>query len=141
MNLQMGSHIFIDVEVPVLWGTRAILQDLQGRLSVIDLAGDSAVAEVVGGEPAPGIEFAPTSGGFKVIRLGQTLYVFSKADNSLSSIALGLPPLQIQEDQIRIGSNLFQGNIVAGSGVGLAVTEDGVSMGASLPKELAELVI
>lgn len=137
----MGSHVFIDVEVPVLWGTRAILQDLQGRLSVIDLAGDSAIPEVIGGEPAPSIEFAPTSSGFKVIRRGQILYVFSKADNSLTSIALGLPPLQIQEDQIRVGSNLFQGNIVAGSGVGFAVTEDGVAMGTSLPKKLAELVV
>jgi len=54
---------------------------------------------------------------------------------------LGLPPLQIQEHGIRVGSNLFQHNVVSGSGVGLAITETAVSMGVPFPKQLARLVV
>lgn len=141
MDIQMGSHTFRNVEIPVLWGTRAILQDRRGRLSVIDLAGPEAKAEIIGGEPAPGVEFRPISDGFKIIRQGDTLYSFSKDENSIRGILLKLPPLQIQKDGIRVGTNRFQHNVVAGAGVGLAITETSVSMGAALPEQLARLVI
>ena len=141
MDIQMGSHTFREVDIPVLWGTRAILQDKQGRLSVIDLGGVEALTEVIGGEPAPGVEFTPTANGFKIIRQGEPLYAFSKTENSIRGVLLGLPTLQIQESEIRIGSNLFQDNIVVGSEVGFAVTEDGIKMGVRMPRELARLVI
>jgi len=141
MDIQMGSHIFRQVDVPVLWGTRAILQDKRGRLSVIDLSGPKAIGELIGDEPAPDVEFAPTADGFKVIRDGETLYVYSKTEKTITSVSLKLPTIQIQKHKIRVGSNIFQDNIISGSGVGLGITENSVSIATPLPKELARLVV
>lgn len=52
MNMRMGSHTYIDVQIPLLWGTRAVVQDRLGRVSVFDLSGDSAVVEILEDEPA-----------------------------------------------------------------------------------------
>ena len=63
MNLKMGSQVFRNVQIPLLWGTRVVVQDEEGRLSVIDLAGDTAKIEILGDKPAPGVAFLPTIDG------------------------------------------------------------------------------
>src|ERR1700686_782038 len=103
MNLQMGSHVFLSVEVPVLWGTRAILQDPQGRLTIIDLAGERARVEVLDDEPAQGIPFAPRVDGFVLLAPeGTELYKVNPTAKSISGISLELPPVTIAGDAIRI---------------------------------------
>ena len=141
MNLKMGSQVFHDVQVPLLWGSRAVLQDNQGRLSLIDLGGDKAKLEIVGDKPAPGIEFTPVSNGFKIFNKGNAIYIYYPEEKRLISIDLELPECQLSEWEIRVGSNVFSGNVIAGFGVGIAVTKDGISMGAPLPPNLAKLVI
>lgn len=141
MNIQMGSQYFHDVAIPVLWGTRAILQDKKGRLSVIDLSGEKARLEVLGDQPAPGAEFEPTLGGFIILSGGAELYSYSPTEKVLQGLSLKLPECQVQPSWIRIGTNRFSGNAVAGYGVGIAVTEHSIALGAPLPSGLARLSI
>jgi hypothetical protein len=142
MNLQMGSHHFINVQIPLLWGTRAVLQDPQGRLSVIDLAGPRATLEVLEDEPAQGVSFAPRVDGFVIMDSeGTELYKVNPTAKSIEPISLNLLPVTIARDLIRVGTNTFQGNMVSGYGVGISVTEQGIGLGGPVPKGLAALQV
>lgn len=141
MRLSIGSELFIDVSVPLLWGTRAILQDRYGRLSVLELTGGSARIEILADKPADGIEFVPSVDGFRIADDGKDLYNYNPHDRILTGLALQLPEVQITEESIRIGGNVFSGNMVIGSAVGIAVSEGGMSIGAPLPPELAKLSV
>ncbi|HUU41209.1 MAG TPA: hypothetical protein VMW42_09720 [Desulfatiglandales bacterium] len=141
MNIQMGGQVFANVQIPLLWGSRAVIQDMQGRLSIIDLGGNIAKLEIVGDKPAPGVEFRPLVEGFEILDQGSPLYIYSPSEKSLRSKKLGLPDCQISPEAIRVGTSIFSGNVVGGSGVGIIVTTSGIGMGAPLPKTLAELII
>lgn len=140
MNLKMGSQIFIGVQIPLLWGTRAVVQDQQGRLSVIDLGGDRAKIEILGDKPAPGIEFVPNIDGFDILTEGTPLYRFNPKTKTLTGRKLQLLECQIDQRQIRIGTNIFSANMFSGFDVGIGVSENGIQMGARLPAGLAKLV-
>ncbi|OLC43858.1 MAG: hypothetical protein AUH75_02170 [Gemmatimonadetes bacterium 13_1_40CM_4_65_7] len=138
----MGSNIFRDVQIPLLWGQRAVVQDEEGRLSVIDLSSREAKLEVLSDEPAEGAAYSPRDDGFVVLDdRGRELYSYNPRDNVLSSISLGLPECQVTKSVMRIGGNTFSGNRVVGSAVGIAVTETSVSIGAPLPPGLAKLAL
>lgn len=142
MDLEIGSNRFAGVKIPVLWGERAIVQDQQGRISVIDLGGSEAKAEIVGDEPAPDVEFTPTIDGFKILRRGKAKYLYAKEQKSFESLSLSLPDVQISEREIRIGrGNVVQRAMIRGFDVGIHVREDGISLGAPLPKGLADLTL
>ena len=141
MKINMGSQIFRDVMIPLLWGSRAVVQDKQGRLSVIDLSGKEARLEIVGDRPAPGTEFKPTIDGVTILENGKELYNYNPESKVLRSISLSLPECEIGPWQIRVGTNTFSGNMVSGYGVGIAVSEQGIGMGVPLPKNLAKLVV
>jgi hypothetical protein len=139
MNLRMGGQDFTNVQIPLLWGERAILQDAIGRLSVLDLSGERARVELLADEPAPGVDFRPGVDGFTVIQNGVELYGYDSREKTLSSFSLGLPEVQITADRTRIGTNWFSGNSVSGSGVGISVGKQGMALGAPLPAKLAKL--
>ena len=140
MNLRMGSQLFIDVQIPLLWGTRAILQDAEERMSIINLAGGRATLEVLEDEPAQGVPFGPSVEGFVIMDAeGTQLYKVSPTTKSITAITLNLLPVTISQDAIRVGTNTFQGNMVSGSDVGISVTENGIGLGSSLPPGLAAL--
>lgn len=141
MNLRIGSQTFVDVQIPLLWGSRAVLQDEQGRLSVIDLGSDIAKLEIVGDRPAPGIGFLPSIDGFKILSNGEPVYSYNPEEKTLTMIASELPECQISQSRIRVGSSKFSGNVIVGFGVGIAVTEDRIAIGAPLPTGLAKLVV
>jgi hypothetical protein len=141
MNLKMGNQTFANVQVPLLWGKRAVVLDSKNRLSVINLSGSIAKLEIVGDKPAPGIEFVPVSEGFVIKEDGKELYSFNPQEKLLKAIELKLPPCQISDIDIKIGGSVFSGNMVMGFGVGIVVDENGMSMGAPLPPGLAKLVI
>jgi hypothetical protein len=139
MNLIMGSQVFRDVQIPLLWGERAVVQDARGRLSVLDLSGESARLEVLADEPAPGVRFRPSVGGIVILQDGVELYTYNPREKTLSGSNLELPEVQISAAGTRIGTNWFSGNVVEGSGVGIAITRDGFAVGAPLPAKLARL--
>lgn len=141
MNLRMGSQTFVNVEIPVLWGQRAVLQDNQGRLSIVDLSGEKARLELLADEPAPGVGFRPRFDGVVILQGDVELYNYNPREKAISSITLDLPDVEISAGGIRIGTNRFAGNLVAGSGVGFAISKEGVAVGAALPHGLAILRI
>lgn len=141
MNIRMGGQTFNDVQIPLLWGSRAIIQDQQGSLSVIDLSRDMAILEIVGDKPAPNVEFKPIIEGFEILENGNPIYSYNPQEKLLSSINLGLLDCKISQWEIRVGTNVFSGNTVSGFGIGIAVTKNGISMGTSLPPNLAKLII
>lgn len=141
MDLQMGSHTFYDVQVPLLWGTRAIVQDDHGRLSIIDLSGDRASLEILGDEPAPGVDYRPHDFGIAILREGEEEYAYDKEGVSLRDLRDDLPSCTIQQDRIAIGTNVFSRVTISGFGVGIAVGKESISMGGPLPEGLARLVV
>lgn len=141
MKLNLGGQVFVGVQIPLLWGTRAILQDTETRLSVIDLSGKEAKIEILGDKPADGIEYSLNIDGFTILKNGNAIYKYCPADKLLSSIALNLPDCTITHREIKIGSSIFSGNMVVGSAIGIIVTENGIGMGAPLPPNLAKLII
>jgi hypothetical protein len=137
----MGSHVFMNVQIPLLWGERAIVQDLHDRLSVVDLSGDRAHVEVLADEPAPGVDFRPRIDGVVILQNGVELYAYNPREKTLSSLSLGLPEVQISATGTRIGTNSFSGSVVTGYGVGISVSREGISLGAPLPPKLAKLTL
>lgn len=141
MNLKMGSQVFMNVQIPLLWGTRAVVQDEEGRLSVINLVGDTAKLEILGDKPAPGVAFLPTIDGHTILYNDKQLYTYNPKEKTLTSINLGLPECQIKPWEIRVGSSVFSGNTLVGFGVGIAVRESGIALGSPLPPGLAKLSV
>ena len=141
MNIRMGSQVYKDVQIPLLWGERAIIVDEQDRLSVVDLSGERAQVEVLADEPAPGVAFRPDLGGFVILKDDVELYSYSPSEKTISSLTLGLPDVQIGPSGTRVGTNWFSGNVFSGSGVGLSVSRDGISLAAPLPSKLARLTV
>lgn len=141
MNLRMGSQLFQNVDIPLLWGTRAVIQDRTGKLSIIYLGGSKAVLEILADEPAPGVTFKPRVDGIVITQDGLELYSYNPREKLLSPIGLSLPECQITPWTTRVGTNQFSGNVISGFGVGIAVTESSISMGAPLPAGLAKLAV
>jgi hypothetical protein len=142
VNLSMGGQRFENVSIPVLWGTRAIIQDHRGRLGVIDLGEASARLEIVADKPAPGVKFAPRVGGFAVLdRAGTAIYTFLQTTKQFMPGSLELPELEVSSHGIRVGTNTFSGNMVSGFGVGIAIETRGITIGAPLPAGLAPFVV
>lgn len=141
MNIRMAGHAFTDVSVPVLWGARAVLQDEENKLAVIDLQGDSPQPEIVGDAPAPGIPFQLLVGGFTILLGDGRSYSYFPSSHRLTSPSLGLPDCVIGSDSIIIGTNTFSGLDIRGMAVGIAVSEDSIGVGAPLPPGLARYVV
>jgi hypothetical protein len=142
MKIAMGGHTFSNVSIPVLWGSRAVLQDRESRITVINLEGRRYTLEILGDEAAPGVRFVPTIEGFAILGPNnQELYEYIPSKKKLTQSSSHLPDCEIRSDEIVVGSNRFIGNSVSGFGVGLAITESGIGMGAPLPPELAELLV
>jgi hypothetical protein len=141
MNITIGNDTFRDVEIPILWGERAVLQDKKSRITIINLSGDKAVIEVLGDKPAPDTKYLPTAEGFIILDNESPMYSYNPEKKLLIDLKSELQECQINPDGIRIGGSFFSGNLISGSAVGIAVTKDGIAIGAPLPKNLAKLVI
>jgi hypothetical protein len=141
MNIRMGSQVYRDVQIPLLWGERAIIVDEHGRLSIVDLSGERAHVEVLADEPAPGVGFRPELDGIVIVKEGTELYKYNQGGKTISSLGLGLPDIQISVEGTRVGTNWFSRNVFVGSGVGLAVSKEGISLAAPLPSKLARLEV
>jgi hypothetical protein len=104
------------------------------------MSGERAKPEIVGDQPAPDTSFRPSVEGFVILKDGKELYSYNATEKRLTSISLGLPECEITATGTRVGSNEFSGNVISGFGVGIAVTPNGLSIGAPLPSGLARLV-
>jgi hypothetical protein len=139
VDIKLGEQTFVDVQIPLLWGTRAISQDRNGCLSVVDLSGGTIKIEIIGDRPVPGVPSVPSDDGFEILSNGKPAYRYNPEEKTLTSLSLGLPECQVGQGYIRVGPSVFEGNVVAGFGVGIIVTESSVTIGAPLPPGLEEL--
>ena len=141
MNLKIGNQTFMQVEIPLLWGNRAVVGHDGGALSVIYLGGIAALPEVVADKPAVGVEYSERNDGFVIFNGGKEAYFYSPSEKLLRDLTGSLPECEISSTGIRIGSNRFQGNTVIGSQIGIGVTERGFFMGGPIPPSLAPLLV
>src|SRR3954452_19286057 len=101
MDIRVGTRILADIGIPVLWGDRAVAQDSDRRLSVIDYRSEPARLEILEDRPAPGINFVPTVSGFRILPLRGGPYEYNKTDKTLTSTTNELPECQIDESFVR----------------------------------------
>jgi hypothetical protein len=142
MDFRLLSHFFASVKVPVLWGSRAVLQDPEGHLSIIDIEGDSPILEVLDDQPGPGAKFLPSPDGYVMLDgKGRELYSVNPKTKSLTPLSLRLPPLTLGMQELRVGSTVLDGKMAVGIGVGAVVTESTVSLGGALPPALAAFLV
>lgn len=138
----MGSQVFENVTVPVLWGTRAVLQDRHGRLSIVDLSGPAALTEIVGDLPAPGVTYRPTVDGFVILSGVQDLYNFDPTQHKITAVSLDLPECEVAPSYTRVGGVVLTDNKFTGVGVGILVWPGGgFAIGGPLPPGLASLQV
>lgn len=139
MDFRIHGQFFGNVRVPVLWGSRAILQDQRGHLTIVNLEDDSPILEIIDDHPAARANFTPRTEGYVILDdEGGELYSVNPKTKSLIPVGLRLPPITVSERELRVGTNVFDGNMV-GIGVGILVTESGVALGGPLPSALATL--
>ena len=130
----LGSNKFEGVTVPILWGSRAIFEGAEpGTFRVIDLAAVPARVEIDESEPAPGIGFQPRLDGYGIRNDVEVVYTFAPATRTLRDPSGSLPDLEINEDFIRVDSNVLRGCQVSNFEVGLLVDSDGMALGAPIP--------
>jgi hypothetical protein len=141
MDLWIGDQTLRDVDVPLLWGSRAVIQHRNGKLSVVDLGTRPARLEILNDQPAPGVNFVPTIGGFRILSYPEGSYDFSPKEKTLTSWSGDLPLCQIEDRQIRVGTSVLGRGEPFGVGVGPRVTADQIAFQLGLPGELAELMM
>jgi hypothetical protein len=139
VDIQLGEQVLRNVQIPLLWGSRAISQDRQGHLSVVDLS-EGIRVEILDDRPVPDLPIARNGHGFDVLLDGKPLYHYDPEEKTLASAELGLPECQVSRRFVRVGANRFGINSVIGSGIGIVVTPAETSIGAPIPK-LLQLVI
>ncbi len=134
MDFRIGGQFFSNVRVPLLWGSRAILRDTQGHLSIVSLEGEGPSLEVVDDRPAAGANVSPRTEGYVILDgEGRELYSVNPTTRSLTPIVLRLPPVTLGERELHLGTHVFEVNMVVGVGVGILVTESGIALGGPLP--------
>ena len=139
MDIKLGDQILRDVQIPLLWGSRVVSQDRQGRLSVVDLS-EGIKIEIIGDQPVPGVPIAASGQGFDVLLDGKPLYHYDPSQKMLSGIDIHLPNCQIGSHFVRVGANTFGSNSVTGFGIGIVVTQTATWIGGAIPQELRPLV-
>jgi hypothetical protein len=141
MNLKIGSQTFEHVDIPLLWGTRAVVGHSNGALSIICLDGMAALSEVIADKPAVEVEYSERDDGYVILREGIGAYFFSSSMKLLRDLSGYLPECQISTDGIRVGNSRIQRAPVMGSQVGIGVTEQGFFVGGPVPPGLAPLLV
>lgn len=139
MNINFGSHRLIGVQIPLLWGVRAVFNDSKGRMSIASLEGESAKLEILGDLPAPGIPYEIIEDGYKILEGDTELYSFNPEKHIITGLSIKLPECEINDSKIRIGTNTISNSTFIGAPVAIFVTERGFGIGGPVPKELAKL--
>lgn len=141
MNVSFGSQVFSQIQVPLLWGSRAIISHPGGEYSVIDLSGDVARPEIVKNVPAPQVEYSEREDGIVIFKESSEAFFFSPARSLFRDLSNSLPECEIRRDSIRIGTNTIGSSRVSGFQVGIGVSEGGMFIGGPLPPGLAALKV
>jgi hypothetical protein len=139
MDIRLGKLVLRDVQIPLLWGSRAISQDRDGHLTVMDMS-QGVEIEIMGDRPVPGVQTVAGEHGFDVLRKGKPLYHYDPEQKTLSSIDLDLPDCQVGQRFVRVGATTFGANTITGFEAAIMVTADATWVGAPLPPKLQRLL-
>jgi hypothetical protein len=139
VDIVLGDQVLRDVQIPLLWGSRAISQDRNGHLTVIELS-EGVEIEIIGDQPVPGVQTIADEYGFDIVQKGKPLYHYDPEQKTLSALNLDLPDCQVGSHFVRVGANTFENNAVASAGVGIVVTSTATWIGAQIPEKLRPLV-
>src|SRR5467141_1618322 len=89
MDFRIDGQYFSNVLVPLWWGSRAILRDREGHLSIVYLEDKSARLEVVDDKPAAGAHVSLRADGYVILDgEGRHLYAVHPSTKSLTPIML-----------------------------------------------------
>lgn len=141
MDIRFGSQLFFGVQIPLLWGTRAVIGHPNGEMSIIELSGDVAKPEIVMNSPWQGIEYAEKEDGLIIYSEGKAAYFYSPPRKIIRDLSGKLPECEISKDRVRIGTNTISNSTIHGFQVGMGVTESGFFIGGPAPKGLAPLIV
>jgi len=141
VDIRFGSQIFSGVQIPLLWGTRAVIGHPNGELSIIDLSGDAAKPEIVINAPWHGVEYAEKEDGFVIYSESKALYFYSPPRKVIRDLFGKLPECEITKDRVRLGTNIISNSMIHGFQVGIGVTESGFFIGGPAPKGLTPLIV
>ena len=139
MNIRFGMQEFNDVQIPVLWGKRAIVGHSSGQLSVVDLGDSVARPEIVADKPWVDIEFSEKEDGFVIFKHGSPAFFYSPSRKLIRDMSGTLPDCEISARQIRVGTNTIQTSTISGFQVGVGISERGFFIGGPAPEGLAAL--
>ncbi|MHB8389160.1 MAG: hypothetical protein ACYDBH_06210 [Acidobacteriaceae bacterium] len=139
MRIRFGTQAFYNVNIPVLWGKRAIIGHSSGELSIVDLSEAVARPEVVADEPWTNIEFSDKEDGYVIFKNGAPAFFYSPSRKLVRDMSGALPECEISNQQIRIGTNRIQNSTVSGYQVGVGISDNGFFIGGPAPSGLAEL--
>jgi hypothetical protein len=124
----------------VLWGDRAIIQEPNRALSVVNIGGIWPAFEILRDRPAAGIGFLPTWSGFQIMESSGDRYEYNVRDRTFTTQTLGLPEVQIDDFYLRAGSEVYPNYEGYGDLIGIHVISDEVKIGVPLPFALFRLV-
>ena len=141
MDLKIDRHSFQNIQIPVLWGNRAIIQEPNLVFSVINIGGITPTLEIVRNQPVPGIDVLPKRWGFEIIWLPEDRYEFNVGEGAFTTNTLGLPDVQIDEFHVRVGTEVYPHLRGFGEVVGLQVMPDEVRFGVPIPLALSRLIV
>ncbi|MYN45295.1 hypothetical protein GTP23_09490 [Pseudoduganella sp. FT93W] len=141
MNVSFGGQIFRQVQVPLLWGSRAVIGHPGGEFSVIDLSGVVARIEIVKNIPAPNIDYTEREDGVVIFKDLAESFFFSAPRGVFKDISGVLPDCEVYGDHIRVGNSNIRSAMISGFPVGIGVTESGLFLGGPLPQNLAALTV
>lgn len=139
MKIRFGTQVFHDVQIPVLWGDRAIIGHASGELSIVNLGESVAVPEVVADKPWTNVEFSSKEDGYVIFKDGTPQFFYSPPRKLVRDLVGDLPECEISEQHIRIGTNTIQNSMISGFQVGVGITETGFFIGGPAPEGLAAL--
>ncbi len=137
MNFTIGGQEFFDVDVPLLWGKRAFVEDIMGKMSIIALDDNQAVIEVLADQPTANVQHETADDKLTISVDGKALYTYEPGTKTVVGIELGLPQCQIQAEGISVGIYNYYGKTASGANVSVAVDDIDTHIGAPLPEVLA----
>jgi len=150
--IKIGGNKFEKVFIPLVLEDRYFLveeQDGNDVWSVITLSEGKPIVEILRNKPQENPITVSDTNPRGIIAVadpkrGQFIYKLrpgSKNSSIFGKINGKETEIKITDREIRIGTNVFQNNMITGFAVGISVDKNGgIALGSALPPELQKLI-
>jgi hypothetical protein len=147
----IGSDRFVDAVVPLILDDRFfLLQEQDGKdiWTIFTFQGGEPVIEILYNEPKDNPQSTVRTNPTGIMTVsdpqsGKFLYRIrpgSKRSTIFAVIGSQETEIEVLDRKVRIGTNVFKHNIIAGLPVGIEVCRGRIVIGASLPAEFRRLL-